>query len=146
MFLEPPRSHQPFRGRVLWGAAKSFAGALSARAGQRAVQHRGGGEVERPVAVAQAASDLAVVEEPRSWPERVAVVSEPGQDLAGVREARFESLQRVDGCGSASIRIVATNVLNLTGSTAFETVRRTTVTPDGQRLVRVAGSPRKSPA
>jgi hypothetical protein len=37
------------------------------------------------------------VEEAWAWSERVAVVSEPGQDLAGVREARFESLQRVDG-------------------------------------------------
>jgi hypothetical protein len=61
------------------------------------VQHCGSGEVKRLAVVAQAAGDLAVVDEPRSWSERVAVVSEPCQDLAGVREARFESLQRVDG-------------------------------------------------
>jgi hypothetical protein len=61
------------------------------------VQDRGSGEVKWLAVVAQAAGDLAVVEEPRSWSQRVAVVSEPGQDLAGVREARFEALQRVDG-------------------------------------------------
>ncbi len=61
-----PRGDQPFGGRVFCGAAESFAGALSARAGQRAVQHCGSGEVERLVVVAQAAGDLAVVDEPGS--------------------------------------------------------------------------------
>ena len=46
--------------------------------------------------VPQAAGDLAVADEPGSWSERVAVVSEPCQDLAGVRKARFQSLQRAD--------------------------------------------------
>ena len=49
--------------------------------------------------VPQAGGALAVVEEPRSWSERVAVVSEPCEDLAGVRQARSEVLQRVDGSG-----------------------------------------------
>jgi hypothetical protein len=35
-----------------------------------AVQDRGGSEVERLAVAAQAASDLAVVDEPRSWSER----------------------------------------------------------------------------
>ena len=61
------------------------------------MQDRGGSEVERLAVAAQAASVLAVVDEPRSWSERVAVAPEPREDLAGVREARFESLQRVDG-------------------------------------------------
>jgi hypothetical protein len=81
--LEQPRSHQPFGGR----------GRVSA------VQHRSSGEVERLAVVAQAAGDLAVVDEPWSWSERVAVVTEPCQDLAGVSEARFEVFQRVDGSG-----------------------------------------------
>ena len=97
--LEQPRSDQPFGGRVLGGIAESVAGAVLPRTGERAVQHRGGGEVERLAVVPQAAGDLAVVDEPWSWSERVAVVSEPGEDLAGVREARFEVLQRVDGSG-----------------------------------------------
>ena len=61
------------------------------------MQDRGSGEVERHAAVAQAAGDLAVIDEPRSWSKPVALVSEPCHGLAGVREARFESLQRVDG-------------------------------------------------
>jgi len=52
---------------VLGGAAESFADALLARAGQRG----GGREVEWLAVVAQAAGDLAVLEEPRSWSERV---------------------------------------------------------------------------
>jgi hypothetical protein len=82
---------------VLGGAAESFAGAFIGRAGQRAVQDRGSGEVERLAVLAQTAGDLAVVDEPRSWSKRVAVMSEAGQDLAGVRETRRQSLQRVDG-------------------------------------------------
>ena len=96
--LEQPRSDQPFSGRVLRQAAESFAGALLARAGERAVQDRCSGEVERLAVVAQAAGDLAVVDEPRSWSERVAA-TEPRQDLAGVREARFEVFQGFDGSG-----------------------------------------------
>ncbi|MDQ6777244.1 MAG: hypothetical protein M3071_13730 [Actinomycetota bacterium] len=46
--LEQSLSKQPFSGRVFLGAAESFAGALLPRAGQRAVQHRGRGDVERP--------------------------------------------------------------------------------------------------
>jgi hypothetical protein len=52
------------------------------------VQHRGGGKVERVAGVSQAAGDLATVEKSWSWAERVAVVPDPGQDLAGVREGR----------------------------------------------------------
>ena len=73
--LEQPRCYQPFSGRVL-RAAESVAGALLARPGERAVQHRGSGEVERLADVPQAAGDLAVVDEPRSWSERVDMVSE----------------------------------------------------------------------
>ena len=56
--------------------AESVAGALLARPGERAVQDRGSGEVERLADVPQAAGDLAVVDEPRSWSERVDMVSE----------------------------------------------------------------------
>jgi hypothetical protein len=63
----------------------------------RAVQHRGGGGIEWLVVVPQAAGDLAVIDEPGSWSERVAVVSEPCQDLASVREARFQTSQGADG-------------------------------------------------
>lgn len=97
MVLEEARSDQPFSGRVLCGAVESFAGAFFGRAGQRAVQHRSSGEVDRLVVVAQAAGGLAVVDEPRSRSERVAVVSEPCQDLAGVREDHFQSLQGAHG-------------------------------------------------
>jgi hypothetical protein len=82
---------------VLGEAAESFAGALFGRAGERTVQDRGRGQVERLPAVPQALGDLAVVDEPWSWSERAALVSEPCEDLAGVREAVFEVLQRVDG-------------------------------------------------
>jgi hypothetical protein len=53
-------------GRVLREAAQSFAGAdrLFGRAGERAVQDRGGGEVERLPVVAQALGDLAVAYSP----------------------------------------------------------------------------------
>jgi hypothetical protein len=95
--LEQPRCDQPFSGRALRGHAESFTGAFIRRAGQRTVQDRGSGEVQRPVVVPQAPGDLAVVDEPRSWSERIAVVTEPGQDLARVRETRFQSLQRADG-------------------------------------------------
>jgi hypothetical protein len=64
-----------------------------------AVQDRGRGEVERLAVVAQAAGDLAVIDEPWSWSERVDVVSEPCEDLAGVRQALFEVLQHVDVSG-----------------------------------------------
>ena len=64
--LEQPSSDQPFSRRVLGGAAESFAGARSPRADERAVQHRGSGDVERLVVVPQAAGDLAVIDEPRS--------------------------------------------------------------------------------
>lgn len=63
--------------------AETFTGALFARAGERAVQHCSSGDIESLVVVPQAAGDLAVVDEPGSWSERVAVVSEPCQDLAG---------------------------------------------------------------
>ena len=53
--LEQPRCDQPVSGRVLREAADSFA-------------DRGRGEVERLAVVAQAAGDLAVVEEPWSGP------------------------------------------------------------------------------
>jgi hypothetical protein len=82
---------------MLCGAAESSAGAVLSRAGERAVQDGSSGEVKRLAVVAQAAGDLTVVDEPWSWSERVAVVTEPCQDLPGVREARFEPLQRVDG-------------------------------------------------
>jgi len=84
---------------MLREAAESFAGALVVRAGECAVQDRGRGEVERLAVAAQALDDLAVVDEPWSWSERVDVVSESCEDLAGVREALFEVLQRVDGSG-----------------------------------------------
>jgi hypothetical protein len=76
--LEQSRSDQPFSGGVLCGL-RSFPGALFGPAGGRAVQDRGSGEVERLAVVAQAAGDLAVVDEPRSWSERVALVSGPCQ-------------------------------------------------------------------
>jgi hypothetical protein len=82
---------------VLGGAAESVAGAVLPRAGERAVQERSRDEVEWLAVVPEAAGDLAVVGEPWSWSERVAAVSEAGQDVAGVREARLESLQRVHG-------------------------------------------------
>jgi hypothetical protein len=50
---------------VLREAAES-AGAVLARPGERAVQHRGSGEVERLAVVPQALGDLAVVDEPWS--------------------------------------------------------------------------------
>jgi hypothetical protein len=53
--LEQPRSDQPVSGRVLRRVAESVAGSLSTRAGERAVQHRGSGDVERLVVVPQAA-------------------------------------------------------------------------------------------
>ena len=53
--LEQPRSDQTLSGRVLRRVAKSVAGSLLARAGERAVQHRGSGDVERLVVVPQAA-------------------------------------------------------------------------------------------
>jgi hypothetical protein len=74
--LEQPRCYQPFSGRVLREAAESVAGALLARPGEDAVPHRGSGEVERLADVPQAAGDLAVVDEPGSWSERVDMVSE----------------------------------------------------------------------
>lgn len=55
---------------MLDGAAESFADALLGRLGERAVQYRGRRDVERLATVTQAAGDLAVVDEPRSWPER----------------------------------------------------------------------------
>ena len=97
--LEQPRGDQPFGGRVLRGTGERVAGTVLPRAGERAVQHRGGGEVERLPVVPQASGDLAVVDEPRSRVERVAVVPEPCEDLAGAREALFETLQRIDGSG-----------------------------------------------
>jgi hypothetical protein len=45
------------------------------------VQERSRDEVEWLAVVPEAAGDLAVVEEPRSWSERVAAVSEPGQGI-----------------------------------------------------------------
>ena len=44
--LEQPRCDQPVSGRVLRRVAESVAGSLSARAGERPVQHRGSGDVE----------------------------------------------------------------------------------------------------
>ncbi len=97
--FEQPGSDQPFSGGVLRGVHERVPGAVLARTGERAVQHHGGGEVERLGVVPQAAGDLAVVEEAWSWSERVVVMPDPGEDLAGVREAPFESLQGVDGSG-----------------------------------------------
>ena len=58
------------------------------------MQDPGRGQAERLPAVPHAAADLAVVEEPRSRSERVGVLSEPYEDLAGVRQALFEVSQR----------------------------------------------------
>ena len=68
----------------------SVAGALLARPGEGAVQHRGSGEVERLADVPQAAGDPAVVDEPRSWSERVDMVSNsrPHADAARPLTAR----------------------------------------------------------
>jgi hypothetical protein len=88
--LEQPRCDQSVSGRVLREVAESFAGALFGRAGECAVQNRGSGEVDRLAVVAQAAGDLAVVDEPWSWSERADVVSEPCEDLAGVRQRALQ--------------------------------------------------------
>lgn len=97
--FEQPGSDQLSSGGVLRGVHERVPGAVLARTGERAVQHHGGGEVERVRVVSSAAGDLAVVEEAWSWSERVVVVPDPREDLAGVREAPFESLQGVDGSG-----------------------------------------------
>lgn len=97
--FEQPGSDQLSSGGVLRGVHQRVPDAVLTRTGERAVQHHGGGEVERFRAVSSAAGDLAVVEEAWSWSERVVVVPDPREDLAGVREAPFESLQGVDGSG-----------------------------------------------
>ena len=84
---------------MLRGAAESVAGALFGRAGQRTVQHRGSGEIEWLAVVPQAPGALTVLDKPRSWSKRVAVVTEPSQYLAGVRETRLQSLQGANGSG-----------------------------------------------
>ena len=71
--LEQPRSDQPCSGRTLRGVDERLAGAGLPRACERAVQHRGGNEVERLAVVPQAAGNLPVVEEPWSRSERVGV-------------------------------------------------------------------------
>ena len=87
--------HQTLSGRVLREAAESVAGALLARPDERAVQDRGSGEVERFADVPQAAGDLRVVDEPRSWSERVVVVSEScegsGRLFARIASSRFSA-------------------------------------------------------
>ncbi len=97
--LGQPGSDEPVSGSMIGNAAESFAGALPARTSERAMQDRGRGQVERLAAVLQTAGDLALLQEPGSWSKRVAVVSEPCEDLAGVRQALFEGSQRVDGSG-----------------------------------------------
>jgi hypothetical protein len=97
--FEQPGSDQPVGGRVLRRGAEPAAGAVLPRTGERVVQHRGGGEVERLAGVTQAAGDLPAMEEPWSRLEHVAAVPEPREDLAGVPEARFELFQRGDGPG-----------------------------------------------
>jgi hypothetical protein len=53
----------------------------SGRAGERAVQHRGGGEVERLAGVPKAAGDLPPVEEPWSRLKQVARLAELRRQL-----------------------------------------------------------------
>ena len=70
------RGDQRCSGGVLGGATESFAGALGARSGERAVQHPGSGGVEGLVVVPDAASDLPLVDDPRSRSEHVGLVSD----------------------------------------------------------------------
>ncbi len=97
--FEQPGSDQPYGGRILLGVSECAAGAVLPRRGERAVQHRGGGEGERLAVVPQAAGDLPSVQKP--WPraELVAVMSEVDEDLAGAPEARFELFYRLDSPG-----------------------------------------------
>jgi hypothetical protein len=97
--FEQPGGDQPVSGRVLCGVAERVAGAVLARTGEGAVQHRGGGKVERVAGVSQTAGNLATVNKAWSWAERVAVVPDPGEDLAGVREGGFEVFEGVDRSG-----------------------------------------------
>jgi hypothetical protein len=91
--MEQSRSDQPFSGRVFCGAAESFAGAVLPPAVERAMQDSSSGEIEWLAVVAQAAGDLAVVEEPRPWSER---------ETVGVRVASGS-----DRCSRGSLRVVA---------------------------------------
>jgi hypothetical protein len=84
--LEQAGGDQPRGGRVLRWAAESVAGALSARAGERAAQHARGCEVKRLAVVPQTAGDLRVGDDPWSGRERVGVMSRPLQGLPGVGE------------------------------------------------------------
>ncbi len=63
--FKQPGGDQPVSGRLLRRVAERVAGAVLSRTGERAVQHRGGGKVERVAGVSQAAGDLAMVE--KSW-------------------------------------------------------------------------------
>jgi hypothetical protein len=96
--LEQPRSDQPFGGGALCGARGELPGrALRAGRASARCSTAGSGEVERFAVVRRQRAISRSFDEPRAWSERVAAVTEPCQAPAGVREARFESSQRVDG-------------------------------------------------
>lgn len=91
---------QPISGSALRRVADGVAGAVLPRTDEGPVQHRGGGKVERVARVSQAARqaarDLATVEKSWSWAEQVAVVPDPRENLAGVREGGFEVFKGLD--------------------------------------------------
>ena len=84
--LRRPSAMSRAVGRTLRGVDERLAGAGLPRACERAVQHRGGNEVERLAVVPQAAGNLPVVEEPWSRSERVGVdVPSPSRSAGGWR-------------------------------------------------------------
>lgn len=60
--FQQPGGDQPVSGRVLGRVAERVAGAVLPRTGQRAIEHCGGGQVERIAGVPQAAADLPIVQ------------------------------------------------------------------------------------
>ena len=101
--FEQPRRDQPISGRLLRRGAELVTGAVLRRTGERAVQHSGGGKAERVAGVSQAATDLPIVHQAGTGSERVVVVPDPGESLAGVREGGFEVFQGVDRSGQRPI-------------------------------------------
>jgi len=95
--LQQAGGDQPRDSRVLRWAAESVAGALLARPDERTMQHARGREVKRLAVVSHAAGDLRAGDDPWSGRERVGVMSNALDGLAGGGEVRFEAAQGVDG-------------------------------------------------